>query len=218
MVVHRLFIISLLVIAFLSLACRSVEHYRPGDRPPASMLRPLAANASPQLKQVVAAAINQVGVTTGYDPAYVKIDYPNGDVPADRGVCSDVIVRAFRQGGVDLQKEIHEDMEQAWAAYPRKWPASGPDANIDHRRVLNLMVYFQRKGKSLPVTNSANDYLPGDVVSWDLASGLDHIGIVTNAWSDAQQHYLIVHNVGLGARSEDVLFAWKITGHYRYFN
>ena len=181
------------------------------------MLRPLPANASPELKQVVASAIDQVGKTTGYDPSYVKLDYPNGDVPLDRGVCSDVIVRAFRKGGVDLQKEVHEDMERAWSEYPRKWPASVPDANIDHRRVLNLMVYLQRQGKALPITNNPSDYLPGDVVSWDLASGLDHIGIVSNAWSTAQQRYLVVHNVGLGTRSEDVLFAWKITGHYRYF-
>ena len=177
----------------------------------------MPATAPPTLKQVVAAAIDQIGTTTGYDPSYVKIDYPNGDVPLDRGVCSDVIVRAFHKGGIDLQKEIHEDMKNAWDDYPKKWGLSGPDPNIDHRRVPNLATYFERRGKSLPITNNADDYLPGDVVSWDLGSGTGHIGIVVNAWSDAEKKYLMVHNIGLGARLEDVLFAWKITGHYRYF-
>jgi uncharacterized protein len=198
-------------------ACHPVHHYRPGERPPVSTLRPLPATSSPELKQVVAAAIEQVGVTTGYDPSYVKIDYPNGDVPLDRGVCADVIVRAFRKGGIDLQKEVHEDMQDAWSAYSNKWKAAAPDANIDHRRVLNLKTYFERQGKSLSVTNNADDYLPGDVVTWDLGNGLDHIGIVINARSADEKRYLVVHNVGLGARSEDVLFAWKITGRYRYF-
>ena len=209
--------LSLLALS-LNFGCgRNVQHYRPGERPPASILQPLPANTSPELKQVVAAAIDQVGVTTAYDPSYVELNYPNGDVPQDRGVCSDVIVRAFRKGGVDLQKEVHEDMAQTWSAYSRKWGTGAPDANIDHRRVLNLMVYFQRQGKDLPITNNASDYIPGDVVCWDLGRGLDHIGIVSNAWIAAQDRYLIVHNVGLGTRAEDVLFNWKITGHYRYF-
>jgi len=211
--------LTLSVVAlFLNLGCRrNVHHYRPGEKPPAATFRALPANASPELQQVVAAAIDQVGVTTAYDPTYIKLDYPNGDVPEDRGVCSDVIVRAFRKGGIDLQKEVHEDMAQAWSAYPRKWGTSARDANIDHRRVLNLMVYFQRQGKALPLTSNASDYVPGDVVCWDLGSGLDHIGIVSNAWIASQDRYLIVHNVGLGTRAEDVLFNWKITGHYRYF-
>ena len=196
--------------------CHPVRHYRPGTPPP-SISKPLPDSAPAALKQVVQSAMDQTGVTNAYDPAYVKIDYPNGDVPDDRGVCADVIVRAFRKGGVDLQKEVHEDMKDAWAAYPKKWNAAGPDSNIDHRRVLNLRTYFERAQKSLPVSSEAKDYLPGDVVSWDLGNGLDHIGIVVNRWSEASNRYLIVHNVGLGARLEDVLFAWKITGHYRYF-
>ncbi len=207
----------LLLALILVAGCNSVEHYKPVERPTASMLRPLPDSAPPELKNTVAAAIGQIGVTTGYDPSYVKLDYPNGDLPADRGVCSDVIVRAFRKGGIDLQKEVHEDMERDWSAYPRKWPATGPDPNIDHRRVLNLTTFLQRQGKAVPITSNPNDYLPGDVVSWDLASGLDHIGIVSNAWSTAQNRYLIVHNIGMGARLEDVLFAWKMTGHYRWF-
>jgi uncharacterized protein YijF (DUF1287 family) len=184
---------------------------------PASTVQPLPANTSPQLKQLVEAAIEQSQVTTGYDPAWVRIEYPNGDVPANTGVCSDVIVRAFRKAGIDLQKEVHEDMTRAWSEYPRKWGAQGPDTNIDHRRVLNLTTYFERQHKSLPITNERGDYLPGDVVAWELSDGIEHIGIVTNLYSESDKHCLIVHNIGAGARLEDVLLAWKIIGHYRYF-
>jgi uncharacterized protein len=162
-------------------------------------------------------AIAQAGVTTGYDPAYVALDYPNGDVPENTGVCSDVVVRAFRKAGVDLQKEIHEDMKAARSEYPNRWGANNPDRNIDHRRVLNLMTYFARQGKALPLSSTAADYQPGDVVSWELSSGIDHIGIVTKMVSSSPDRYLIVHNIGAGARIEDVLFAWTIKGHYRFF-
>lgn len=184
---------------------------------PSPVARPLPANASPQLKQLLEAAGEQSKVTTGYDPSWVKIDYPNGDVPGDTGVCSDVVVRAFRKAGIDLQKEVHEDMTRARSAYPKRWGASGTDTNIDHRRVLNLMTYFDRLGKSLPITNDRANYLPGDVVAWELSDGVEHIGILTNLSSEADKHYLIVHNIGMGARIEDVLLAWKIIGHYRYF-
>jgi len=181
------------------------------------VLRPLAADASPQLKQLVESALEQTKITTGYDPSYVGIDYPGGDVPQETGVCSDVVVRGFRKAGIDLQKEIHEDMKRGWSVYPRKWGASRPDANIDHRRVLNLMTYFDRKGKSLPISASRGDYLPGDIVAWDLGNKVDHIGIVVNQWSEDSDGYLIVHNIGAGARCQDVLFNWPIIGHYRYF-
>lgn len=184
---------------------------------PAPTARPLPANASPQLKPFVEAAIEQSKVTTGYDPSWVKIDYPNGDVSSDTGVCSDVIVRAFRKVGIDLQKEVHEDMTRAWSEYPKKWGAQGTDTSIDHRRVLNLTTYFERQHKSLPVTNERADYLPGDLVAWELSEGVEHIGILTNLSSEPDQHYLVVHNIGAGARVEDVLLAWKIIGHYRYF-
>ncbi len=176
--------------------------------------RPFAADAPPPLRQLVEAAIEQTKVTRSYDPSYVGIDYPGGDVPLETGVCSDVVVRAFRKAGIDLQKELHEDMRRAMSAYPTRWGLSRPDSNIDHRRVLNLMTWFNRQGKSLPISNQRSDYLPGDLVTWDLGGGIDHIGIVTNLWSE---NYLIVHNIGAGARAEDVLFRWKITGHYRYF-
>ncbi len=184
---------------------------------PTPVARPLAPNASVQHKQLLEAAIAQSKVTTGYDPSWVKIDYPNGDVSSDTGVCSDVIVRAFRKAGIDLQKEVHEDMTRAWAEYPRRWGARGTDTSIDHRRVLNLTTYFDRQGKSLPVTRERADYLPGDVVAWELSDGVEHIGILTNLSAELDKHYLIVHNIGAGARVEDVLLAWKIIGHYRYF-
>jgi len=180
-------------------------------------VKPFPATVCPQLRQLVESAIEQTKITTGYDPSYVRINYPGGDVPIETGVCSDVVVRGFRKAGVDLQKEIHDDMGRAWPDYPKKWGANGRDPNIDHRRVWNLMTYFKRQGKSLPVTTSREDYQPGDIVTWDLGNGADHIGIVVNSWSENRNAYLMVHNIGAGARVEDVLFSWRITGHYRYF-
>ena len=180
--------------------------------------RALLANSSPNLKLVIDSAIDQLGKTTGYDPSYQRIEYPNGDVPIETGVCSDVIVRAFRKAGVDLQTEVHEDMKEHFSAYPTRWGLSRPDANIDHRRVPNLMTYFTRKGKSLATTTGSEDFLPGDIVTWDLGGGYDHIGMVVNVWYKPTQHYLVVHNIGCcGTHMDDSLFAWKITGHYRYF-
>ena len=185
--------------------------------PPSATVTQLPANVPLQLKQMLAGAIAQAGVTTSYDPSYVALAYPGGDVPEQTGVCSDVVVRAFRKAGIDLQKEIHEDMKAARSDYPTRWGTTSLDANIDHRRVLNLMAYFRRQGKSLPVSYSATDYQPGDIVAWDLTSGIDHIGIVTNMLSDSGDRYLIVHNIGAGTRVEDVLFDWTIKGHYRFF-
>jgi hypothetical protein len=128
-----------------------------------------------------------------------------------------VVVRAFRKVGIDLQKEVHEDMGRAWSDYPKRWGAAGRDSNIDHRRVGNLMTFFDRQGKQLPITTDRSQYLPGDIVAWDLGNKVDHIGIVVNVWSEQSQGYLIVHNIGAGARMEDVLLHWEITGHYRYF-
>jgi len=154
-----------------------------------------------------------------YDPAYVRIPYPGGDVPADTGVCTDEIIRSFRAVGIDLQKEVHEDMAQNFSAYPRNWHwlLARPDSNIDHRRVPNLMVFFRRKGEALPISSRAEDYSPGDLVTWDLGGGVPHIGIVVDQKSLQSGHYMIVHNIGQGPKMEDVLFNWKITGHFRYF-
>jgi uncharacterized protein len=179
----------------------------------------LAALSSRQqfLDKLVAAAIERTHHQVTYVSAYVHLDYPGGDVPADTGVCSDEIIRSYRTVGVDLQKEVHEDMAKNWSAYPHNWGLSRPDSNIDHRRVPNLMAFFRRKGESLPITRRPEDYSPGDLVTWDLGGNVPHIGIVVNVRSSESARWLIVHNVGQGPKMEDVLFAWKITGHYRYF-
>ena len=170
-------------------------------------------------RKLVAAAIERTHHTVRYDPAYVRMPYPSGDVPADTGVCTDVIVRIYRAVGVDLQKEVHEDMVSNFSAYPneRRWRLSHTDTNIDQRRVPNLMTFFARKGEALPITTRANDYAPGDLVTWDLGGNVAHIGIVVNSKPRQTGRYLVVHNIGRGPRMEDVLFNWRITGHYRYF-
>jgi uncharacterized protein YijF (DUF1287 family) len=168
--------------------------------------------------KLVAAAIERTNHSVKYVSAYVHLDYPGGDVPADTGVCSDEIIRSYRAVGVDLQKEVHEDMVKNWADYPpnSKWRQTHADPSIDHRRVPNLMVFFSRKGEKLPITARADDYSPGDVVTWVLGGDVPHIGIVVNVKSTESGRFLIVHNIGRGPQMEDVLFAWKITGHYRY--
>lgn len=176
----------------------------------------IKAGATP-LEKINAGAIEQTTQTTSYDASYVKLDYPNGDVPSSTGVCADVVVRAFRKAGVDLQKELHEDMKKNFSKYPQKWGARRPDTNIDHRRVPNLMTWFDRQGKTQPITKDAKNYLPGDVVAWELDNGLLHIGMVSKIRVEGADRYAIVHNIGIGARLEDVLFAWKVIGHYRYF-
>jgi len=169
------------------------------------------------LQMLTAAAVERTHHVVRYDPTYVRLAYPGGDVPADTGVCTDEVIRAYRAVGVDLQKEVHEDMAANFAAYPRKWGRREPDPNIDHRRVPNLMVFFSRKGESLPITDRADDYAPGDLVTWDLGRGLTHIGMVVDRKTVFTRRYMIVHNIGAGPKMEDVLFDWKITGHYRYF-
>jgi uncharacterized protein len=182
--------------------------------------QPLPQNAvgTAFLQKLSAAAIERSHLTVHYDPAYVRIAYPNGDVPANTGVCTDEIIRSYRTLGIDLQKEVHQDMLQNFSAYPnqRRWQLAHTDTNIDHRRVPNLQVFFSRKGKSLPITPRAEDYLPGELVTWDLGGGIPHIGIVVNKKSPDGHRFLIEHNIGAGPRLEDALFSWKITGHYRY--
>lgn len=161
---------------------------------------------------VVAAALAQVGQTKYYDSGYHEIAYPNGDVPIVRGVCTDVVIRAFRAAHVDLQQLVHEDMQRHFAEYPRKWGLSHPDTNIDHRRVPNLATFFRRSGKEV-----TGDWKPGDVVVWRLpGNDLPHIGLVSNRRAPSGR-YLVVHNIGNGAQAEDVLFAYTIAGHYRWF-
>ncbi len=170
--------------------------------------------ATPAERAVLAsAAAAQVGVTRHYDPSYVQLRYPGGDVPAERGVCADVIVRSFRRIGVDLQVTVHEDMRRNFRAYPQMWGLRSPDANIDHRRVPNLMTFFDRQRKAVALTSP---YEPGDVVAWRLPNGLHHIGVVSNVRNGPGSEFMVVHNIGDGAQLEDVLRAFPIIGHYRW--
>jgi len=181
---------------------------------------PAASPAHQQfLQRLVAAAIERTHHTVRYDAAYVRIPYPNGDVPPETGVCTDEIIRAYRAVGIDLQKEVHEDMLRNFSAYPnqRRWLLAHTDTNIDHRRVPNLMTFFGRKGELLTTRMQGEDYVPGDLVTWDLGGNVPHIGIVVDRKSARTGRYLVVHNIGRGPQMEDVLFNWKITGHYRYF-
>nr|ELR5115073.1 DUF1287 domain-containing protein [Providencia stuartii] len=153
-----------------------------------------------------------------YDPSYRQINYPNGDVPQGYGVCSDMVIRSYRKIGIDLQQLLHEDIKNNFSQYPsqKMWGLSKPDTNIDHRRVPNLEVFFSRKGITKPITSNAEDYLPGDIVSWRLDNGRPHIGIVTTHRTVDNKRYLIMHNIGYGQVSEDILFRWGIVGHYSY--
>jgi uncharacterized protein YijF (DUF1287 family) len=152
-----------------------------------------------------------------YNTSYVRIAYPNGDVPANTGVCTDVVIRAYRKFGIDLQKEVYEDMKASFDKYPKSWGLSRPDKNIDHRRVPNLMKFFSRHGTVKKISQNSSDYQPGDIVCWDLnGRGLTHIGIVSSKKSEDAKRNLIVHNIGGGQVVEDCLFSFKIIGHYAY--
>ena len=151
-----------------------------------------------------------------YDPRYYAIDYPNGDVPKNKGVCTDVLIRAYRKLGIDLQKEVHLDMKANFDLYPDHWGLKTTDKNIDHRRVPNLMTFFERHGEVRPITDLATDYTPGDIVCWNLGGGVTHIGIVANKKSRDGKRPLIIHNIGAGQVAQDCLFDYKIIGHYRF--
>lgn len=162
------------------------------------------------------AALSLTKQNVTYDPSYFSIPYPNGDVPENVGVCTDVVIRAYRKVGIDLQKNVHEDMKANFKLYPKNWGLSNPDKNIDHRRVPNLMKYFERFGTVKTKNKIAKDYLPGDVVCWNLGGAITHIGIVVNKKSNDRKRPLIVHNIGSGQVLEDCLFDFKIIGHYRF--
>jgi hypothetical protein len=195
---------------------------RAADARPAQAARTGATPERPSsgsafLDKLVEAAVERTNHEVRYDPTYFVIPYPNGDVPEEVGVCTDEVIRSYRKVGVDLQKEVHEDMKDNFAAYPKKWGLKKPDTNIDHRRVPNLMVFFERQRAAQPVTPVARDYRPGDVVTWDLGGGMTHIGLVVNVPSESDPERMqIVHNIGAGPKMEDVLFNWTVTGHYRY--
>jgi uncharacterized protein len=176
-----------------------------------------ARSSSASIKKLLDSAREQSTITKSYDPRYVQIAYPGGDVPRETGVCSDVIIRAFRAVDVDLQKTVHEDMARNFVVYPRKWNLSRPDTNIDHRRVPNLMMYFSRLGKALPIVENAQHFQAGDIVAWDLGTGQTHIGIASDEKKLFAQRPLIFHNIGAGVQHEDVLFKWRVIGHYRYW-
>ncbi|HNP32690.1 MAG TPA: DUF1287 domain-containing protein [Flavobacterium sp.] len=163
-----------------------------------------------------AAAISIIDDKVVYTPTYVSIKYPNGDVPPKTGVCSDVVIRSYRKLGIDLQKEVHEDMINNFSKYPKIWGMSKTDTNIDHRRVPNLEVFFGRKGQTLPITNDGSNYKTGELVTWIIGNKYPHIGIVTNKKSSDGNRPMIVHNVGAGQVLEDCLFDWKIVGHFKY--
>lgn len=162
------------------------------------------------------AAFELTKIQVEYDPAYFSIPYPNGDIPEGKGVCTDVVIRAYRKVGIDLQQLVHEDMRSNFSAYPKKWGATKTDRNIDHRRVPNLMTYFERQGSKLPHSENAADYQPGDVVCWNLGGGITHIGIVSNRKSSDGKRFTIIHNIGAGQVEQDCLFEYTIIGQYRF--
>lgn len=166
--------------------------------------------------RLVDAAMERLSHDVTYDGSYRRISYPGGDVPDHIGVCTDLVVRAYRAVGIDLQQAVHEDMKSNFASYPQIWGHSGPDSNIDHRRVPNLQVFFARRGVALPKSANAEDYRPGDLVTWMLPGNLPHIGVVVARRSSDKRRPLVVHNIGAGPDLEDVLFEFPITGHYRY--
>ncbi len=179
--------------------------------------RRVIAEAEPWAAKLIEVASKQIGQTVIYDPAYVSLAYPGGDIPRDRGVCTDVVIRAYRDAfSIDLQKLVHEDMKANFGAYPKTWALKRPDKNIDHRRVPNLERFFDRMGAELDITAIGSDYRPGDLVTQRLPGNLPHIAIVTHLASDDGERPLMVHNIGAGTRLEDRIFDFPITGHYRF--
>lgn len=206
---------------FVVSACLLVGSFCDASRVQARLgARPAAAQPAgwpaDGVARLVSAATEQTRQTIRYDGAYRRIPYPMGDVPADVGVCADVVIRAYRAVGVDLQQRVHEDMRAAFASYPKAWGLSRPDPNIDHRRVPNLRTYFTRRGAARPRSSNAADYQPGDLVTWLLPGNLPHIGVVSDRRSPDGQRPLMVHNIGRGPEIEDMLFVYPISGHYRY--
>lgn len=205
-------LLPLLLFAVLPLAAYLLRPTVP-PMPEATALYPATDSAMILVRD----AAQQTTYTTSYDPSYRQLRYPGGDVPHDRGVCSDVIVRAFRAAGIDLQKEVHNDMAAAFNVYPSLWNLKRPDPNIDHRRVANLMVFFERRDAAMGIVRSPEHFLPGDIVAWKLDNGRLHIGIVDSTTTPARTRYLVIHNIGNGTERDDALFRWEIVGHYRYF-
>lgn len=167
-------------------------------------------------EKLSAAAISIVSTSIDYDPTYFKIKYPNGDIPADKGVCTDVIIRSYRKLDIDLQKEVHDDMKTNFSKYPTRWGLKKTDTNIDHRRVPNLEVFFTRKGHKLAISKLASDYKTGEIVTWMINKKLPHIGLISSKKSVDGKRNLVVHNIGGGQVLEDCLFDFAIVGHFKY--
>lgn len=183
------------------------------------LLLPSQLNATEEFfKKLVEAAKERTNHHVIYNGQYYKIPYPNGDVPKQYGVCTDVVIRTYRQLGIDLQKLVHEDMRSHFSQYPKIWGLNRPDTNIDHRRVPNLQVFFKRHGEELAISQNPADYKPGDLVTWNISNtrSLPHIGILSDKYSSDGKRLLVIHNIGRGPVEEDILFSYKITGHYRF--
>ena len=199
--------------SLILISCKNEKNFRSENFSNQTTESSSKSDLTEKQKRISDAALSIVDPNIIYDPTYFNIDYPNGDVPAGKGVCTDVVIRTFRKLGVDLQKEVHEDMITHFSLYPNIWGLSKPDSNIDHRRVPNLMVYFNRFGTEKSITD---DYMPGDIVCWRLGNGMTHIGMVVDKKSTDNKRYKIVHNIGGGQVVEDVLFAFEIIGHYSF--
>lgn len=209
--------ILLLAVSIALIACGRIPATGESE-PGRPIVVPQNEIATVEVRRLLESAERQTRITTGYTQQYFVIAYPNGDVPADTGACTDVVIRAFRAAGIDLQKAVHEDMVANFSKYPGRWGLKRPDTNIDHRRVPNLQTYFTRLGKSLGATRDPASFLPGDVVTWDLdGKGMTHIGLISNVRDERTGRPYVYHNIGDGARLEDRLFEWKITGRYRIF-
>lgn len=204
----------ILLVIFFSFGCKKAEK---NNLKTENISVATIENPSTFEEKLSNAAISIIDENVVYTPDYVSLKYPNGDVPAKTGVCSDVAIRAYRKLGIDLQKEVHEDMKANFSKYPTKWGLKKTDTNIDHRRVPNLEVFFERKGKKLEVSNNPNNYKTGEIVTWMINGKLPHIGIITHKKS-IDGNPIIVHNVGGGQVAEDCLFSWEIVGHYKYVN
>jgi uncharacterized protein YijF (DUF1287 family) len=177
------------------------------------LVDPALAGSEPS--RLAKAARDQVGVTVTYDPSYSRLEFPGGDLPRDRGVCTDVVIRALRDGwGIDLQLAVNRDMTADFAAYPRLWGLAAPDRNIDHRRVPNLQRLFTRIGAEVPLSDGPAPYLPGDIITWTLPGNFAHMGIVSDQLGPDGTPF-ILHNIGAGAQEENILFSYPMTGHYR---
>lgn len=213
-------LLFLLVIVVVLLSAAVIYRKLPAGQQPAIAVQEPAKEEKLPLdgfrKKLSDAAISIIDNTIIYDGSYYSISYPGGDVDAGKGVCTDVIVRSYRKLGIDLQELVHKDMQSNFAKYPQLWGRRSPDTNIDHRRVPNLARFFERHGESYPVSHKAEDYRPGDIVTWILSNNLTHIGVVVNEKSADRKRFLIVHNIGGGQVLADCLFAYKLTGHYYY--